>query len=104
MRRFQRNGHDHRVVHVESVTSGHPDKLCDAISDTIVDACLAVDPHARVAVETLVKGAPDKSIIVLAGEVSLSGEAPDYEALARWPPKPSATPTMPLAWMRRTPI
>ena len=67
----------------ESVTSGHPDKLCDAISDTIVDACLAVDPHARVAVETLVKGAPDKSIIVLAGEVSLSGEAPDYEALAR---------------------
>ncbi|MGB2363040.1 MAG: S-adenosylmethionine synthetase N-terminal domain-containing protein, partial [Candidatus Poseidoniaceae archaeon] len=39
----------------ESVTSGHPDKLCDAISDTIVDACLAVDPHARVAVETLVK-------------------------------------------------
>ncbi|MEC7111547.1 MAG: methionine adenosyltransferase, partial [Candidatus Thermoplasmatota archaeon] len=67
----------------ESVTSGHPDKLCDAISDTIVDACLAVDPHARVAVETLVKGAPDKSIIVLAGEVSLSGEAPDYETLAR---------------------
>ena len=67
----------------ESVTSGHPDKLCDAISDTIVDACLAVDPHARVAVETLVKGAPERSIIVLAGEVSLSGEAPDYEALAR---------------------
>ena len=67
----------------ESVTSGHPDKLCDAISDTIVDACLAVDPHARVAVETLVKGGPDKSIIVLAGEVSLNGETPDYEALAR---------------------
>ena len=67
----------------ESVTSGHPDKLCDAISDTIVDACLAVDPHARVAVETLVKGGPDKSIIVLAGEVSLNGEAPDCEALAR---------------------
>ncbi|DAC36395.1 MAG TPA: methionine adenosyltransferase [Candidatus Poseidoniaceae archaeon] len=67
----------------ESVTSGHPDKLCDAISDTIVDACLAVDSNARVAVETLVKGSPDKSIIVLAGEVSLNGEAPDYEALAR---------------------
>ncbi|MGB1462550.1 MAG: S-adenosylmethionine synthetase N-terminal domain-containing protein, partial [Candidatus Poseidoniaceae archaeon] len=50
----------------ESVTSGHPDKLCDAISDTIVDACLAVD----------------KSVIVLAGEVSLDGKAPDYEALA----------------------
>ena len=67
----------------ESVTSGHPDKLCDAISDTIVDACLAIDSNARVAVETLVKGSPDKSIIVLAGEVSLNGEAPDYEALAR---------------------
>ena len=67
----------------ESVTSGHPDKLCDAISDAIVDACVAVDANARVAVETLVKGAPDKSIIVLAGEVSLNGTAPDYESLAR---------------------
>jgi S-adenosylmethionine synthetase len=67
----------------ESVTSGHPDKLCDAISDSIVDACLAVDANARVAVETLVKGAPEKSIIVLAGEVSLHGTAPDYASLAR---------------------
>ena len=32
----------------ESVTSGHPDKLCDAISDAIVDACLAIDSNARV--------------------------------------------------------
>ena len=40
----------------ESVTSGHPDKLCDAISDAIVDACLAEDANARVAVETCVKG------------------------------------------------
>ena len=39
----------------ESVASGHPDKLCDAISDAIVDACLAVDKNARVAVETSVK-------------------------------------------------
>ena len=38
----------------ESVASGHPDKLCDAISDAIVDACLAVDRNARVAVETSV--------------------------------------------------
>ena len=43
------------VVHLESVAAGHPDKLCDAISDAIVDACLALDPKAKVAVETLVK-------------------------------------------------
>ena len=67
----------------ESVTRGHPDKLCDTISDAIVDACLAVDANARVAVETCVKGKEDLGLIVLAGEVSLSGAAPDYEAVAR---------------------
>ncbi len=67
----------------ESVTSGHPDKLCDAISDAIVDACLEIDSNARVAVETLVKGKIDKGLIVLAGEVSLNGNAPDYEQIAR---------------------
>ena len=67
----------------ESVASGHPDKICDSISDAIVDACLAVDPNARVAVETLVKGRADGSVIILAGEVSLDGDAPDYEAIAR---------------------
>ena len=67
----------------ESVASGHPDKLCDAISDAIVDACLAVDKNARVAVETSVKGGTEKGIILLAGEVTLSGEHPDYEAIAR---------------------
>ena len=40
----------------ESVTSGHPDKLCDAISDAILDECLRIDSNARVAVETMVKG------------------------------------------------
>ncbi|MBT5392270.1 MAG: methionine adenosyltransferase [Euryarchaeota archaeon] len=67
----------------ESVTRGHPDKLCDTISDAIVDACLAVDSNARVAVETCVKGKEDMGLIVLAGEVSLSGSPPDYEAVAR---------------------
>ena len=67
----------------ESVTSGHPDKLCDAISDAIVDACLAIDSYARVAVETCVKGKSDMGLIVLAGEVSLNGAIPDYEAIAR---------------------
>ena len=72
-----------RVFSSESVTCGHPDKVCDAVSDAIVDACLAVDPNARVAVETCVKGMQDKSVIILAGEVSLEGETPDYAAIAR---------------------
>ena len=67
----------------ESVTCGHPDKLCDAISDAIVDACLAKDPFARVAVETLVKSVEGKGHIILAGEVTLNAETPDYESIAR---------------------
>ena len=67
----------------ESVASGHPDKLCDAISDAIVDACLSIDSNARVAVETSVKGGKEKGIILLAGEVTLDGEHPNYETLAR---------------------
>lgn len=51
----------------ESVCSGHPDKICDQISDAIVDAAICVDPKARVAVETLVT----KNRIVLAGEVTV---------------------------------
>lgn len=67
----------------ESVTAGHPDKLCDAISDAILDECLRVDQNARVAVETMVKGMEGEAVIVLAGEVTLNGKAPDYEAIAR---------------------
>jgi S-adenosylmethionine synthetase len=65
------------------VAIGHPDKLCDAISDAIVDACLSIDNNARVAVETSVKGGVEKGLILLAGEVTLSGEHPDYESVAR---------------------
>ena len=67
----------------ESVSAGHPDKLCDAISDSIVDACLKIDSGARIAVETLVKGMPEHALIVLAGEVTIDGDAPDYETIAR---------------------
>ena len=49
----------------ESVSEGHPDKICDRISDAVVDLYLAADPQARVAVETLVT----TNRIVLAGEV-----------------------------------
>lgn len=62
----------------ESVAAGHPDKICDQISDAIVDAALAVDPNARVAVETLVT----TNRVVLAGEVTCR-EALDYEGIAR---------------------
>ncbi len=55
-----------RLVTCESVRAGHPDKLCDYISDSILDACLEVDPYARVAVETLAT----KGLIVVAGEVT----------------------------------
>src|SRR6202045_820799 len=49
----------------ESVTEGHPDKVCDTISDYILDACLEQDPLSRVACETLAKG----NLVVLAGEI-----------------------------------
>ena len=67
----------------ESVASGHPDKLCDAISDAIVDACISRDKNARVAVETSVKGGEERGLILLAGEVTLIGEHPNYEKIAR---------------------
>ncbi len=67
----------------ESVAAGHPDKLCDAISDAIVDACLQKDKFARVAVETSVKGGLEKGLILLSGEVSMQGDHPNYEAIAR---------------------
>ena len=53
----------------ESVTEGHPDKICDRISDSILDAILAQDPGARVAVETLVT----TGLVHVAGEVATSG-------------------------------
>jgi len=52
----------------ESVTEGHPDKVCDTISDSIVDACFEQDPKSRVACETLVKD----NIVVLGGEITTS--------------------------------
>ncbi|MFT7838994.1 methionine adenosyltransferase [Saccharothrix sp. BKS2] len=56
--------HSSRLFTSESVTEGHPDKICDAISDSILDALLAKDPRSRVAVETL----------VTTGQVHVAGE------------------------------
>jgi S-adenosylmethionine synthetase len=57
-----------RLFTSESVTEGHPDKICDAISDTVLDALIAKDPNARVAVETLVTTGQ----VHVVGEVSTS--------------------------------
>jgi S-adenosylmethionine synthetase len=58
-----------RLFTSESVTEGHPDKICDQISDAILDAMLAEDPSSRVAVETMVT----TGLVHVAGEVTTSG-------------------------------
>ncbi len=70
-----------KVAHVftsESVSEGHPDKVCDQISDSILDACLNQDPESRVACETLVT----TDLVVMAGEVTTQAQV-NYEQVAR---------------------
>jgi S-adenosylmethionine synthetase len=62
----------------ESVSEGHPDKVCDAIADSILDAHLAQDPASRVACEVLVK----ESNVVLAGEITSNAQV-DLDAVVR---------------------
>ena len=62
----------------ESVSEGHPDKVCDFIADSILDACLAQDPNSHVACEVLCK----EGRVVLAGEITTNATI-DYEAVAR---------------------
>jgi len=62
----------------ESVSEGHPDKVCDYISDSVLDACLEQDAASRVACETLVKS----DTVVLAGEITSSASL-DYDAIVR---------------------
>src|SRR5262249_23507470 len=62
----------------ESVSEGHPDKVCDYIADSILDAHLELDPTSRVACEVLCKSGQ----VVLAGEITSSGIV-DYERVAR---------------------
>lgn len=67
-----------RLFTSESVSEGHPDKVCDQISDAILDAILAQDKDAHVACETLVK----TGLILVAGEITTSANV-DFEAIAR---------------------
>ena len=62
----------------ESVSEGHPDKVCDQISDAVLDAYLKEDSESRVACETLVKN----NLVVIAGEITSKGN-PDLESVVR---------------------
>ena len=63
----------------ESVTEGHPDKLCDQVSDAILDAYLEVDPKARVACET----AASTGLIFVLGEITAGGDSVDIRRIVR---------------------
>jgi len=67
-----------KLVSAESVTEGHPDKLADRISDSVLDAILAQDPNARVAAETLLT----KGLALVAGEVTTTADV-DVQACVR---------------------
>ena len=62
----------------ESVGEGHPDKVCDTISDAVLDACLAQDKNSRVACETYAKS----NIVIVGGEITTKAKL-DYEAIVR---------------------
>ena len=62
----------------ESVTESHPDKLCDVISDAIVDACLTLDPASRIACETVCK----TGVVIVLGEITTSASI-NYEQVIR---------------------
>ncbi len=70
--------HDRKTYTVESVTSGHPDKICDQISDAILDECLRQDPMSRVAVETF----GSHGHLIIGGEVTTTANVP-YENIGR---------------------
>src|SRR5947207_5212465 len=62
----------------ESVGEGHPDKVCDTISDAVLDACLAQDPYSRVACETYAKS----NLVVVGGELTTKAKL-DFNGIAR---------------------
>ena len=62
----------------ESVSEGHPDKICDQISDAVVDACFRDDPNSRVACETLTT----TDLIVISGEIT-TGSKVNFDQIAR---------------------
>ena len=71
-----------RLITSESVTEGHPEKVCDQISDAIVDACLEQDRGSRVALETAVKTVNGGQHVILLGEITSPAEI-DYDRIVR---------------------
>ncbi|MGX8704164.1 MAG: methionine adenosyltransferase [bacterium] len=69
---------ERRFFTSESVTEGHPDKVCDAISDAVLDACLAQDPNSRVACET----ATTTGLVLIMGEITTTANV-DFQKVAR---------------------
>lgn len=69
---------DHYLFSSESVTGGHPDKLSDYISDSVLDACLAADPNAKVACESCCKG----NMVMVFGEITTKAQL-SYETIVR---------------------
>ena len=69
---------ERRFFTSESVTEGHPDKVCDAISDSVLDACLAQDPNSRVACETAVT----TGLVLIMGEITTKANI-DFQQVAR---------------------
>ena len=69
---------ERRLFTSESVTEGHPDKICDAVSDAVLDACMAEDPMSRVACET----ATCTGFVLLTGEITTKAHL-DYQKIAR---------------------
>ena len=69
---------DKYIFTSESVTEGHPDKICDAISDAVLDACLAQDPMSRVACETMVC----TGFAIITGEITTTAQV-DYPQIIR---------------------
>jgi len=68
----------HLLFTSESVTEGHPDKVCDQISDAVLDACLEQDPYSRVACETAAK----TGFVVLLGEITTNAQV-NFDELVR---------------------
>lgn len=72
-----------KVFTSESVSEGHPDKLCDQVSDAVLDAALKDDPKARVACETMVKSEEGSvGVVILGGEITTTANI-DYENIVR---------------------
>jgi len=69
---------NYKTYTVESVTSGHPDKVCDQVSDAILDECLRQDPKSRVAIESF----GSHGLFVIGGELTTKANI-DAEKIAR---------------------